>query len=159
MESTAKISQEASEKCNEIKDEVSKYISTQKTELDLIISRAQDNITAFEKTHQKALEKLEEQETTTIQLGKIIDTYTNRFQQLDNRQQRIENHLSTQHTSLTKMQHSIDSIMKHLTKTSQDFIPCFTDISPPITQPTQITPNKPGNYQTTPAAADGGTSN
>ena len=102
MENTAKISQEASEKCNEIKAEVSHYITAQKTELDSIISRAQENISAFEKTNKQALEKLDEQENTTIQLCKILDTYTNRFQQLDDRQLKIEHHLSTQHSSLTK---------------------------------------------------------
>ena len=65
IERSTEASKQYVETCTFIKSEISKLVSSTKISFDSIISRAKLNIQEFEKSHQKAINKLHTQEENT----------------------------------------------------------------------------------------------
>ena len=64
--------------------------------------------------HKNAIQKMNQQEENTNRLANIINSYQNQFDSLATRQEKIEEQLSTQNTSLTYLQDKIEDIFDYI---------------------------------------------
>ena len=122
---------QAAQKCSSLKSEMTSLVQERKNDLDIILSRASNNIKKFEQSHQAALIKLQEQDEINQKIVKSIDGYNKLFTQFDERQNQIEDKLTKQGDSLIALNDKIGKIMNFLFKTNPD-IP-YSSITATIT--------------------------
>ena len=69
IENNTSTSDQAVHKCTQLQEDISTYISTQKTELDGIISRATSNIASLERNYSTSIVEIKAQTERAVQLG------------------------------------------------------------------------------------------